>query len=248
MKKFWAVLLTFILFAGCLSIWMLSSPRGRACDLDEELSSASDEGIVGQDVDASDGSDTSMSCRLLIPGPHLKVTPRNQASADDIRRANAVLSVARGALMKYKDYRVAEADGYVPFHLNVPQQEYHFTNWSNARENLYSFDPVRPTSLIYSKDGDGFKLDGVMYTAPRWFSTAQLDQRFPVNVDPWHLHVNLCLPPDGDNREMLGKNPRFGLRGSISTEEACEDAGGTFKPVVYNWMVHVDLFAQLKPE
>ncbi len=38
---------------------------------------------------------------------------------------------------------------------------------------------------------------------------------------------------------MLGKNPQVGLNGSISTEEACEAAGGTFMPHVFGWMVHV---------
>jgi hypothetical protein len=38
---------------------------------------------------------------------------------------------------------------------------------------------------------------------------------------------------------MLTPNPRFGLKGSIVTEQACEAAGGTFHPVIFNWMVHV---------
>jgi hypothetical protein len=32
---------------------------------------------------------------------------------------------------------------------------------------------------------------------------------------------------------------RFGLRGSISTQEACDAAGGRFRPVIFGWMVHV---------
>jgi len=34
-------------------------------------------------------------------------------------------------------------------------------------------------------------------------------------------------------------HPQFGLRGSITTQEACDAAGGTFHPVIFNWMVHV---------
>ena len=38
---------------------------------------------------------------------------------------------------------------------------------------------------------------------------------------------------------MVGPGAQFGLAGSITTAQACEAAGGSFKPVIYNWMVHV---------
>jgi hypothetical protein len=31
----------------------------------------------------------------------------------------------------------------------------------------------------------------------------------------------------------------FGFRGSIATEEACEQAGGRWFPQIFGWMVHV---------
>jgi hypothetical protein len=33
----------------------------------------------------------------------------------------------------------------------------------------------------------------------------------------------------------------FGPNGSIATAEECAAAGGTFKPVVFGWMTHIDL-------
>jgi len=53
----------------------------------------------------------------------------------------------------------------------------------------------------------------------------------------WHLHTNLCMPPK-DQRQNADWT-RFGLHGSISTEEACRSAGGTFHPTIFGWMVHV---------
>jgi hypothetical protein len=38
---------------------------------------------------------------------------------------------------------------------------------------------------------------------------------------------------------MLAPHPQFGLKGSIFTQEACDASGGTFHPVIFNWMVHV---------
>jgi hypothetical protein len=101
------------------------------------------------------------------------------------------------------------------------------------------FNPEHPTSLLYEKQGDGYKLIGAMYTAPARFSEEQINERIPLSVAQWHKHVNLCRPPAGKRDELLGKNARFGLLGSISTREECEAAGGTFYPQVFGWMVHI---------
>jgi hypothetical protein len=83
-----------------------------------------------------------------------------------------------------------------------------------------------------------------MYTAPKRFTEDDLDQRIPLSVAQWHEHVNFCKAPAGmtllqKKDAYLGPNAQFGLKGSINTQEACDAAGGTFIPVVFNWMVHV---------
>jgi hypothetical protein len=78
-----------------------------------------------------------------------------------------------------------------------------------------------------------------MYTAPAKFTEAELDERIPLSVAPWHEHVNFCFPLKGQEAEMWQKNPKFGMAGSISTKEACDDAGGKFVPLLFGWMVHV---------
>jgi hypothetical protein len=47
------------------------------------------------------------------------------------------------------------------------------------------------------------------------------------------------MAPADKKEAMLGPHAQFGLRGSIATQEACDAAGGTFHPVIFNWMVHV---------
>jgi hypothetical protein len=78
-----------------------------------------------------------------------------------------------------------------------------------------------------------------MYTAPKRLNEDELDQRIPLSVAQWHEHVNFCKAPPDRLREALPPNAKFGFSGSISTQEACEAAGGTFKPIVFNWMVHL---------
>ncbi len=102
--------------------------------------------------------------------------------------------------------------------------------------------------MLYRKlDNGGYQLIGAMYTVPKRATLAQLDQRVPLSVAEWHLHTNLCLPPKGE-RQLLGDarelKPRFGLHGSIVTEAACTQAGGSFHPTIFGWMVHVDPFAR----
>jgi hypothetical protein len=172
-------------------------------------------------------------------GPHMLMSTLRPAQPGDQEKAQAIVDQVRPALERYKDYKAALADGYKIFLPNVPQSMYHFTNWANAAGEAFRFDAARPTSLLYEKHGDDYRLIGAMYTAPLRFTEEQLNQRVPLSVAQWHQHVNLCRPPKGQEREMLSSNPKFGLAGSISTQEACEAAGGTFVPHIFGWMVHV---------
>jgi hypothetical protein len=170
---------------------------------------------------------------------HMYMSPLRDPRPGDQEKAAEVVKQARHALEKYRDYNAALADGFKIFLPNVKQPMYHFTNYSYAFGAAFGFDATKPTSLLYEKIGDGYKLIGAMYTAPVRFTEDQLNQRVPLSVAQWHQHVNMCKPPQGQEREMLGKNPKFGLHGSISTQQECEAAGGTFMPHVFGWMVHV---------
>ncbi len=172
-------------------------------------------------------------------GPHMKMTAHRPVKPGDAERAQQVVEAARRVSAKYMDYHVALADGFKIFLPNVPQKMYHFTNYQYGFEAAFSFNPEHPTSLLYEKHGDDYKLIGVMYTAPKRFGEDELDQRIPLSIAQWHEHVNFCTAPAGRKSEYLIPHPQFGLRGSITTQEACDAAGGTFHPVIFNWMVHL---------
>jgi hypothetical protein len=76
-----------------------------------------------------------------------------------------------------------------------------------------------------------------MYTMPKRATEEQLNERVPLSVAMWHLHTNLCMPPWG--QPGSADLTKFGLHGTISTQDACAAAGGHFHPVVFGWMVHV---------
>jgi hypothetical protein len=196
---------------------------------------------AGTDKDESDASAHVMNSMEghMDMGPHMKMTALRPSKPGDVARAQQVADEARKASEKYTDYHTALAEGYKIFHPEVPQKMYHFTNYAYAMEAAFRFNPEHPTSLLYEKHGDDYKLIGAMYTAPKRFTEEQLDERVPLSVAQWHEHVNFCAPPAEKRKEMVAPHPQFGLRGSIVTQEACDAAGGTFHPVIFNWMVHV---------
>jgi hypothetical protein len=195
--------------------------------------------MPGMDADSSAHAIGSMEGHHLDRGPHMKMSALREPKPGDEERAQKVVEAARGVAGKYKDYHTALADGFKIFLPNVAQKMYHFTNYKYAFEAAFSFHPDHPTSLLYEKHGEDYKLVGVMYTAPKRFNEDDLDQRIPLSVAQWHEHVNLCMPPEDRKKEALQANAKFGLRGSITTKEECDANGGTFRPLVFNWMVHL---------
>jgi hypothetical protein len=196
----------------------------------------------GGDKDAENDASAHVMSSMeghMDMGPHMKMTALRPPKPGDAERAQQIVEAARKASEKYLDYHTALADGFKIFHPEVPQKMYHFTNYGFGMEAAFHFNPEHPTSLLYEKHGDDYKLIGVMYTAPKRLTEDQLDERVPLSVAQWHEHVNFCRPPADKRMEMLSPHPQFGLRGSINTQEACDAAGGTFLPVVFNWMVHV---------
>src|SRR5579862_2956459 len=172
-----------------------------------------------------------------MDGAHMRMTAPRTATPDELQRGDQIAATLRDAIEKYKDYRVAVAEGYRIFLPNVPQTEYHFTNYWNGFLEGFTFDPARPTSLLYRKTKDGWELVGAMYTAPKNARLDQLNERVPLGIARWHAHTNLCMPA----RDQMAHADwtHFGLTGSISTPAACSAAGGRFYPQIFGWMVHV---------
>ncbi|HVT61364.1 MAG TPA: hypothetical protein VHR45_23575 [Thermoanaerobaculia bacterium] len=183
------------------------------------------------------GANDSMSHEQMDMGAHMKMTSPRQPAPKDQEKAAAIVKSLRAAIDKYRDYRVAVAEGYLQYLPNLKQSIYHFTNWGRGYQEAFTFDPAQPTSLLYKKTGDGFQLLGAMYTAPKEMAEDRLDERVPLSVASWHQHVNICLPPK--ERYASADWTKFGFAGSIATAADCAAAGGQFHPVIFGWMVHV---------
>jgi hypothetical protein len=173
---------------------------------------------------------------------HMFMTSMRTQTPEDLQRANEIVTQLRTGLDKYKDYHAALDDGFKIFLPNIPQPEYHFTSYRNGFLEALTFDPARPTSLLYKKTATGYELVGAMYAMPKRATDDQLNARVPLSVAMWHLHTNLCMPPRDQIRSADWT--KFGLHGSIITEDSCSEAGGRFHPVIFGWMVHVYPYEQ----
>jgi len=171
---------------------------------------------------------------------HMYMTTLRSVKPNDLKQANDLIAAAKAAIAPYQDYKKALADGYEIFLPNLPQPQYHFTNYENGLEARSHFNPLKPTSLLYKKTPDGgYKLLGAMYTDRVDASEDELNERIPLSIARWHQHINFCKAPEGQKALYFGPDAKFGLLGSISTKEACDAAGGVFHPHIFGWMVHV---------
>ena len=193
--------------------------------------------VGDMDHEHSSGAVEAMTPHHRHVGPHMKWTTLRPTSAGDPERADLIVQTLRQALAKYKDYRVAMDDGFVPMHPERKPRHYHFANKERRFLAKVRFDPAQPTSLLYRKTADGYELEGAMYTAPRSMTEDQLNERIPLSVAQWHAHVNICLEPDGSGRRMTRR--QFGFKETIADESECRQAGGRFVPQAGGWMIHV---------
>jgi hypothetical protein len=221
-----------------LAIWLAASPAGvSAHGSKKDKMAAMDPACMadmnGVDMSAMGPSMAAMMC-------HMYVTPLRPPQPGDDQKAKAVVASVKAAIEKYKDYKKAIADGYIQGNPEVKQTQYHFTNDAYARIADQQFDPSKPTSLLYiSTPTEHFKLEGVMFTARPNSTLDELNQRVPLSVAHWHMHINFCGAPADKVKEYLGDHPKFGMFGSIHTKAACDAEGGTFMPTVFTWMIHI---------
>jgi hypothetical protein len=219
-----------------------SSQSQEASSSQSQQTQQMDPNMPGMDMDDAKANEAH-AVHDMTPGlheahnPHMFMTSPRPETPEDAARAKEIAEQLRAGIEKYKDYHAALNDGYKIFLPNLPQPEYHFTNYMNGFLEAFTFDPARPTSLLYKKASGGFQLVGAMYTMPKRATEEQLNARVPLSVATWHLHTNLCMPQKDQMRKADWT--KFGLRGAIATQEACDAAAGRFHPVIFGWMVHV---------
>ena len=124
----------------------------------------------------------------------------------------------------------------------------HYTSLANGFRARAAFDPARPTSLLYERDARRTAAPHRRHVhrarrAPRSTNST------PACRSAWCSGT--CTPTSACLRgrearnaaNFVGRNAKFGPRGSITTEEACVQAGGRFRAQSFGWMVHVNVMS-----
>jgi hypothetical protein len=222
---------------------------GAAIAANAQQSDSSMAGMAGMGTPGGTGSNggTMTAAEMKDMGPsmmamagHMYVTPLRPAQPGDEAKVKEMVAQIRASIERYKDYKNALADGYVIANPKVDQPQSHFINQANTVAAEHHFDPTKPSALLYFKTPtQHYKLEGVMFTMPPDASEDELNARIPLSMVRWHVHENFCAAPADKVKDYLGKHPKFGMFGSITTEDGCKAAGGQFYPKIFSWMIHV---------
>src|SRR3981081_511731 len=76
---------------------------------------------------------------------HMLVTAMRPQTPEDAAKASEIVTQLRSGIEKYKDYPVALNDGYKIFLPNLPQPEYHVTNYWNGVLEAFTVAHASPT-------------------------------------------------------------------------------------------------------
>ena len=76
---------------------------------------------------------------------HMYMTAPRSPSPADQKKADAVAAAAKTAMAPFLDYHKALAAGYKIFLADIPQPQYHFTNYEYGAEARRHFAPLKPT-------------------------------------------------------------------------------------------------------
>lgn len=198
--------------------------------------------MPGMDMSGKNAMDDmgDMGPSMAAMAGHMYITPLRPKEPGDEQKVKDVVAKLKATMDRYKDYRKALNDGYVIANPKLKQAQYHFLNDANTHEADLQFDPTKPTALLYRRTPmQEYKLEGAMFTTSPDATEDELNRRIPLSVVRWHRHVNYCAAPEDRVNDYQAQHPKFGMFGSINTQEACTAEGGTFHPFIFTWMIHV---------
>jgi hypothetical protein len=180
--------------------------------------------MQGMEMGDRSGADAAPQSAMAMPMHHEHASGAAVSYAE-LKETVTELEAARRGTEKYKDVRVAEADGYRAYGPDVPGMGIHYIQEHGPDE----FSLERPSILLYEKDASvpgGFALVGVSYLlrAGEGSDGQPVNSPFPKALAKWHRHENICVLADRSTPPGL-------------TEEQCAAKGGHFTAET-QWMVH----------
>jgi len=157
-------------------------------------------------------STTAVTTTTTVPKPTTVQTPYGTSVAIDLSGTPGVSSAEQAraeklvedtipALKKYATPAQAYAAGYRSIGDALTGDE-HYVNWSYVDDG-HVLDPSRPESLVYENHGNGQQVAAAMYMLPFGSRFTDVpDVGGPLTQ--WHIHANLCLSDNPEQRVVAG--------------------------------------------
>ena len=119
----------------------------------------------------------------------------------ELQRADTLIAETIVDLKRYQSPAEAYAAGYRSIGDAVTGDE-HYTNWSYVNDG-HILDPMKPESVVYEvRDGKQTAV-AAMYSLPLGSTFADVPD-VGGSLTQWHVHRNLCLTKDPEQRVVSG--------------------------------------------
>jgi len=148
-------------------------------------------------------------------------------SPAELRRASHLLSATIAALPRFHTPAEAHAAGYRSIGDTKSVVE-HYVNWSYVDDG-HILDPARPESIVYQRRDGAQVAVAAMYSLPLGSTFADVPDVGGA-LTQWHVHRNLCLTNDPEQKIIL----RF-TAGDGSCPPGTSKASNT--PMLHVWTV-----------
>ena len=169
-----------------------------------------------------------MCIRDQTPGdPAIHLVGETGVSPAELLRADTLLTKTIADLKRYQSPAEAYAAGYRSIGDAVTGDE-HYTNWSYINDG-HILDPMKPESVVYEVRNGKQTAVAAMYQLPFGSTFADVPDVGGA-LTQWHVHRNLCLTDNPQQKLVVG---------ITSLDGACP--AGTSKagniPMLHVWTV-----------
>ena len=149
--------------------------------------------------------------------------PAADVSFAELKTTLGQLERIKESTAKYRDVKVALADGYVELGVEVKGMGVHFVKEMEPA----TLDLDHPPMLVYEKDAsapEGFNLVGAMYIlkGEPGPDGQPVGNPFPKSLAVWHRHAHVCMFSKLEHTTLL-------------SDAECKQRGGHLNTL---WMVH----------
>jgi hypothetical protein len=159
-------------------------------------------------------------------GP-IKLVSETGVTPVELHRAEMLIATTMVALKRFATPAQAYAAGYRSIGDAVTGDE-HYVNWSYANDG-HILDPKRPESVVYEVRNGKQAAVAAMYALPLGSSFANVPDVGGA-LTQWHVHRDLCLTDDPQQRLVVGVTTQGGACAPGTTK-----AGDT--PMLHVWTI-----------